>query len=70
MIETNPKGYWIQSKRFLERAVVALNEAISRRSRYPWIQKEAIALPNIRYYDNDRYEETGELFSSSVPSPK
>ena len=26
-------------------------------------KKEAIALPNIRYYDNDRYESTGELFS-------
>jgi phosphoenolpyruvate phosphomutase len=26
-------------------------------------KKEAITLPNIRYYDNDRYEETGELFS-------
>ena len=25
-------------------------------------KKDAITLPNIRYYDNDRYEETGELF--------
>ncbi|MGH7253105.1 MAG: isocitrate lyase/phosphoenolpyruvate mutase family protein, partial [Nitrospiraceae bacterium] len=26
-------------------------------------KKEAITLPNLRYYDNDRYEETGDLFS-------
>ena len=26
-------------------------------------RKEAITLPNIRYYDNDTYEETGELYS-------
>ena len=26
-------------------------------------KKDAITLPNIRYYDNDRYEETGELHS-------
>ncbi|MFQ5897476.1 MAG: isocitrate lyase/phosphoenolpyruvate mutase family protein [Candidatus Methylomirabilia bacterium] len=26
-------------------------------------RKERLALPGIRYYDNDRYEETGELYS-------
>src|SRR5207245_8155104 len=26
-------------------------------------QKEKIAFPNLRYYDNDRYEDTGELTS-------
>src|SRR6476646_9548106 len=65
LIEDKPKCLLdIKGKTILERAVGALNEAnIKEIAVVRGYKKEAIALPNIRYYDNDRYEETGELFS-------
>ena len=65
LIEDKPKCLLdIKGKTILERAVGALNEAnIKEIAVVRGYKKEAIALPNIRYYDNDRYEETGELHS-------
>jgi phosphoenolpyruvate phosphomutase len=65
LIEDKPKCLLdIKGKTILERAVAALNEAnIKEIAVIRGYKKDAIALPNIRYYDNDRYEETGELFS-------
>jgi phosphoenolpyruvate phosphomutase len=65
LIEDKPKCLLdIKGKTILERAVGALNEAnIKDIAVVRGYKKEAVALPNIRYYDNDRYEETGELFS-------
>ena len=65
LIEDKPKCLLdIKGKTILERAVGALNEAnIKEIAVVRGYKKEAIALPNIRYYDNDRYEDTGELFS-------
>jgi phosphoenolpyruvate phosphomutase len=65
LIDDKPKCLLdIKGKTILERAVGALNEAnIKDIAVVRGYKKEAIALPNIRYYDNDRYEETGELFS-------
>ena len=64
LIEDKPKCLLdIKGKTILERAVAALNEAnIKEIAVIRGYKKEAIALPNIRYYDNDRYEDTGELF--------
>jgi phosphoenolpyruvate phosphomutase len=57
-----PVGH--QGKTILERQVAALNECnIKEIALVRGYKKEAITLPNIRYYDNDRYEDTGELFS-------
>ncbi|MCC2640841.1 MAG: pepM [Nitrospira sp.] len=54
----------IKGKTILERQVAALNECdIKEIALVRGYKKETITLPNIRYYDNDRYEETGELFS-------
>jgi phosphoenolpyruvate phosphomutase len=65
LIEDKPKCLLdIKGKTILERAVSALNECnIKDIALIRGYKKEAIALPNIRYYDNDRYEDTGELFS-------
>ncbi len=65
LIEDKPKCLLdIKGKTILERQVAALNECnIKEIALIRGYKKEAIALPNIRYYDNDRYEETGELFS-------
>jgi phosphoenolpyruvate phosphomutase len=65
LIEDKPKCLLdIKGKTILERAVGALNEAnIKEIAVVRGYKKEAIALPNIRYYDNDRYEDTGELYS-------
>jgi phosphoenolpyruvate phosphomutase len=65
LIEDKPKCLLdIKGKTILERAVGALNEAnIKEIAVVRGYKKEAITLPNIRYYDNDRYEDTGELFS-------
>src|SRR5207244_12049058 len=53
------KGNTIQ-----ERQVASLNEGnIKDIAIIRGYQKDKIALPNLRYYDNDRYEETGELVS-------
>ena len=65
LIEDKPKCLLdIKGKTILERQVAALNECnIKEIALVRGYKKEAIALPNIRYYDNDRYESTGELFS-------
>ncbi len=54
----------IKGKTILERQVAALNEVnIKDIAVVRGYQKEKIAFPNLRYYDNDRYEDTGELTS-------
>lgn len=65
LIEDKPKCLLdIKGKTILERAVAALNDSnIKEIALVRGYKKDAISLPNIRYYDNDRYEETGELFS-------
>jgi phosphoenolpyruvate phosphomutase len=65
LIEDKPKCLLdIKGKTILERAVAALNNSnIKEIALIRGYKKDAISLPNIRYYDNDRYEETGELFS-------
>ncbi len=65
LIEDKPKCLLdIKGKSILERQVASLNEAtIKDIALIRGYRKEAITLPNIRFYDNDRYEETGELFS-------
>jgi len=65
LIDDKPKCLLdIKGKTILERAVGALNDSnIKEIALVRGYKKEAISLPNIRYYDNDRYEETGELFS-------
>ena len=65
LIEDKPKCLLdIKGKTILERQVAALNECdIKEIALVRGYKKDAIALPNIRYYDNDRYEDTGELHS-------
>src|SRR5581483_1978708 len=65
LIQDKPKCLLdIKGKTILERQVAALNECnIKDIALIRGYKKEAIVLPNIRYYDNDRYEETGELYS-------
>jgi len=65
LIEDKPKCLLdIKGKTILERQVAALNLCnIKDIALVRGYRKEAITLPNIRYYDNDRYEETGDLFS-------
>src|SRR5690242_18887393 len=65
LIEDKPKCLLdIKGKTILERAVAALNDSnIKEIALVRGYKKDAISLPNIRYYDNDRYEEPGELYS-------
>jgi phosphoenolpyruvate phosphomutase len=65
LIEDKPKCLLdIKGKTILERQVATLNECnIKDIALVRGYRKEAITLPNIRYYDNDRFEETGDLFS-------
>jgi len=65
LIEDRPKCLLdIKGKTILERQVAALNECnIKDIALVRGYKKEAITLPNIRYYDNDRFEETGDLHS-------
>ncbi|MBH0193291.1 MAG: NTP transferase domain-containing protein [Nitrospira sp.] len=65
LIEDKPKCLLdIKGKTILDRQISALNECeIKDIALVRGYKKEAISLPNIRYYDNDRYESTGELFS-------
>jgi phosphoenolpyruvate phosphomutase len=65
LIEDKPKCLLdIKGKTILERQIATLNECnIKEIALVRGYKKEAITLPNIRYYDNDRYEDTGELFS-------
>ena len=72
LIEDKPKCLLdIKGKTILERQVAALNDCdIKEIALVRGYRKEAITLPNIRYYDNDRYEETGELFSLFCAEPE
>lgn len=65
LIQDQPKCLLdIKGKTILERQVGALNECnIKDIALVRGYKKQAIALPNIRYYDNDHYEKTGDLFS-------
>jgi phosphoenolpyruvate phosphomutase len=65
LIEDKPKCLLdIKGKTILDRQVGALNDCdIKDIALIRGYKKEAITLPNIRYYDNDRFEDTGELFS-------
>lgn len=65
LIEDKPKCLLdIKGKTILDRQVGVLNECnIKEIALVRGYKKEAITLPNIRYYDNDRFEETGEVFS-------
>jgi phosphoenolpyruvate phosphomutase len=65
LIEDKPKCLLdIKGKTILDRQIGVLNECdIKEIALVRGYKGEAITLPNIRYYDNGRYEETGELFS-------
>ena len=65
LIEDKPKCLLdIKGKTILERQVATLNECnVKDIALVRGYKKEAITLPNIRYYDNDHYEETGDLYS-------
>ncbi len=65
LIKDRPKCLLdIKGKSILERQVATLNESnIKDITLIRGYQKSAITLPNIQYYDNDLYEETGELYS-------
>jgi phosphoenolpyruvate phosphomutase len=65
LIEDKPKCLLdIKGRTILERQVSAINACnVKDIAVVRGYKKEAITLPNIRYYDNDRYEETGDLFS-------
>ncbi len=72
LIQDRPKCLLdIKGKSILERQVGSLNECnIKDITVIRGYQKEAITLPNIRYYDNDRYEDTGDLFSFFCAEPE
>ncbi len=65
LIQEKPKCLLdIKGKSILERQIGTLNECnIKEIVLIRGYKKEAITLSNIRYYDNDRYEDTGDLFS-------
>jgi phosphoenolpyruvate phosphomutase len=65
LIQDKPKCLLdIKGKTILERQIAALNEVnIKDIAVVRGYQKDKIAFPNLRYYDNDRYEDTGELTS-------
>lgn len=65
LIEDKPKCLLdIKGKTILERQIAALNDCnIKNIALVRGYKKEAITLPNIRYYDNDQYEQTGDLYS-------
>ena len=69
LIEDRPKAMLeIKGKTILERQIQVLNECgVKDIIVVRGYQKEQINLPNIRYYDNDRFHETGELASSFWP---
>ncbi len=65
LIEDRPKAMLeIKGKTILERQIQVLNECgVKDIVVVRGYHKEQINLPNIRYYDNDRFRETGELAS-------
>lgn len=68
LIEDRPKAMLeIKGQTILERQVGALNECgVKDIVVVRGYQKEQINLPNIRYYDNDAFLDTGELISLFV----
>ncbi|MCS6927129.1 MAG: isocitrate lyase/phosphoenolpyruvate mutase family protein, partial [Candidatus Binatia bacterium] len=65
LIEDRPKAMLeIKGRTILERQIHALNECgIKDIVVVRGYRKEQITLPNVRYYDNDRFRDTGELVS-------
>jgi phosphoenolpyruvate phosphomutase len=65
LIEDRPKAMLeIKGRTILERQIQALNECgIKDIVVVRGYRKEQINLPNVRYYDNDRFRDTGELVS-------
>jgi phosphoenolpyruvate phosphomutase len=65
LIQEKPKCLLdIKGKSILERQIEALHEyGIHDIVVVRGYQKDRINLPGIRYYDNNRYDDTGELFS-------
>lgn len=65
LIEDRPKAMLeIKGKTILERQIQALNDCgVKDVVVVRGYRKEQIDLPNIRYYDNDRFRDTGELVS-------
>src|SRR5438046_6864951 len=72
LIEDKPKCLLdIKGKTILERQVAALHDCnIKQIALVRGYKKEAITLPNLRYYDNDRYEEPGDLLSLLCAEPE
>ena len=68
LIEDRPKAMLeIKGQTILERQISALNECgVKDIVVVRGYQKEQINLPNIRYYDNDAFLDTGELISLFV----
>ncbi|MEW6300024.1 MAG: isocitrate lyase/phosphoenolpyruvate mutase family protein [Thermodesulfobacteriota bacterium] len=65
LIEDRPKAMLeIKGRTILERQIHALNECgVKDIAVVRGYRKEQINLPNVRYYDNDRFRDTGELVS-------
>lgn len=65
LIEDRPKAMLeIKGQTILERQIHALNDCgVKDVVVVRGYRKEQINLPNVRYYDNDRFAETGELVS-------
>jgi len=72
LIQDKPKCLLdIKGKTILERQVATLNEVnIKQIALIRGYQKDKITLPNLRYYDNDQYEDTGELASIFCAEPE
>jgi phosphoenolpyruvate phosphomutase len=68
LTEDRPKAMLdIKGQTILERQIHALNECgVKDIVIVRGYQKDQINLPNVRYYDNDRFRETGELASLFV----
>jgi len=65
LTEDRPKAMLeIKGQTILERQIHALNECgVKDVVVVRGYRKEQISLPNVRYYDNDRFRDTGELVS-------
>jgi phosphoenolpyruvate phosphomutase len=65
LVSDRPKAMLeVKGKSILERQVVALRQSgIRQIAVVRGYKKEQIALPNVRYYDNDAFEESGEIES-------
>jgi phosphoenolpyruvate phosphomutase len=72
LVEDRPKGMLdIKGQTILERQVRALNDCgIKDIVVVRGYRKEQIQLPNLRYYDNDRFLDTGEAQSLFLAEPE